>query len=186
MSLARDLLEQAGHLATRESKRPKQASLRRAVSSAYYALFHLLIRDSAFDATPSSPLGLRELAARALGHADMKNVCKGFVAGNAAYLKSVAPGATKPFQTSEIPPSTQKVLVFPIEVGLIMVMSAFVDLQEARHDADYNTASSWNRMDVLTKVQSARDAFSAWASVKATPNAAVLKAALLLQKNWGR
>lgn len=42
MGLPEDLLEQAGHLARRERKRPRQASLRRAVSAAYYALFHLL------------------------------------------------------------------------------------------------------------------------------------------------
>ena len=42
MRLANDYLEQARHLATRERTRPKQASLRRAVSVAYYALFHLL------------------------------------------------------------------------------------------------------------------------------------------------
>ena len=41
MSFPNDLLEQARHLANREPKRPKQASLRRAVSTAYYALFHL-------------------------------------------------------------------------------------------------------------------------------------------------
>jgi len=46
MSLAEDLLEQADHLARREKKRPKQASLRRAVSAAYYALFHLLISET--------------------------------------------------------------------------------------------------------------------------------------------
>ena len=40
-----DLLAQARHLATRERRRPKQASLRRAVSAAYYALFHYLIDD---------------------------------------------------------------------------------------------------------------------------------------------
>jgi hypothetical protein len=43
MALADDLLEQAHHLAKREPKRPRQASLRRAVSTAYYSLFHLLI-----------------------------------------------------------------------------------------------------------------------------------------------
>jgi hypothetical protein len=32
VSLHKDLLDQAGHLAKREPKRPKQASLRRAVS----------------------------------------------------------------------------------------------------------------------------------------------------------
>ena len=36
------LLEQARLLANLDKKRPRQASLRRAVSTAYYALFHLL------------------------------------------------------------------------------------------------------------------------------------------------
>ena len=43
MPLHGDLLEQAEHLARREKQRPKQASLRRAISTAYYALFHLLV-----------------------------------------------------------------------------------------------------------------------------------------------
>lgn len=42
MPLSADSLEQAHHLATREKQKPKQASLRRTVSAAYYALFHLL------------------------------------------------------------------------------------------------------------------------------------------------
>jgi uncharacterized protein (UPF0332 family) len=46
MPLAEHLLEQAQHLANREKKRPRQASLRRAVSTAYYALFHLLIHEA--------------------------------------------------------------------------------------------------------------------------------------------
>src|SRR5712664_67396 len=46
MAFPDDLLEQAQHLAQREPKRPKQASLRRAVSTAYYALFHLLITET--------------------------------------------------------------------------------------------------------------------------------------------
>src|SRR5580704_5206468 len=46
MPFPNDLLEQAYHLANREPKRPKQASLRRAVSTAYYALFHLLITET--------------------------------------------------------------------------------------------------------------------------------------------
>ena len=43
MTLASDLLAQAKHLAGRERGRPRQASLRRAASAAYYALFHLLL-----------------------------------------------------------------------------------------------------------------------------------------------
>lgn len=45
MAFADDLLKDAHHLADRGGKNPKQSSLRRAVSSAYYALFHLLIAD---------------------------------------------------------------------------------------------------------------------------------------------
>ena len=41
-----DLLEQAYDLAQKELISPKQASLRRAVSTAYYALFHLLIDEA--------------------------------------------------------------------------------------------------------------------------------------------
>ena len=46
MSLQQDLLRQARHLATKEPRRPSQASLRRAVSAAYYALFHLLVDEA--------------------------------------------------------------------------------------------------------------------------------------------
>lgn len=41
-----DLLEQAYDLAQKEATDPKQASLRRAVSTAYYALFHLLVEEA--------------------------------------------------------------------------------------------------------------------------------------------
>jgi len=47
MAFADDLLRDAYHLAGRGGKNPKQSSLRRAVSTAYYALFHLRIADVA-------------------------------------------------------------------------------------------------------------------------------------------
>jgi len=46
MPFADDLLKQAYHLASKERKNPKQASLRRAVSTAYHALVHLLIDEA--------------------------------------------------------------------------------------------------------------------------------------------
>ena len=46
MPYPEDLLEQAKHLANREKKKPRQASLRRSVSTAYYSLFQLLIREA--------------------------------------------------------------------------------------------------------------------------------------------
>jgi hypothetical protein len=184
MSFPRDLLEQADHLANREPKRPKQASLRRAISSAYYALFHLLLRDAAFDAAQGLPLGLRELVQRTGGHTDMRNVCKGFVKANAAYAKSVSHG--KAFETGEIPLSTQRLIAFPLEPDLTLVMNTFVELQAARYSADYDVTSVWNRMNVLDKVQTVHVAFHAWSAVRAQPNTTVFKSALLFQKNWGR
>ena len=42
----KDLLEQALRLAKLDAKKPKQANLRRAISSAYYALFHMLVNEA--------------------------------------------------------------------------------------------------------------------------------------------
>ena len=40
-----DLFSQAETLAKLDAKKPKQANLRRAVSSAYYAVFHYLVHE---------------------------------------------------------------------------------------------------------------------------------------------
>jgi hypothetical protein len=114
----------------------------------------------------------------------MKNVCKGFAAGNAAFHKNLL--ERRPFRTGEIPPSTQRLLTFPLEEDLVLVMSAFVELLEAREEADYDTTKTWNRMSVSTKIELVQGAFIAWSNIKTSSNAKVFKAALLLQKNWGR
>lgn len=72
MRLPEDLLEQAQHLARREPKRPRQASLRRAVSTAYYALFHLLISEAILN---WKRVADREDLARMFEHANMKTAC---------------------------------------------------------------------------------------------------------------
>ena len=47
MSLAADLLQQAQHLLKLDSRKPKQANLRRSISTAYYSLFSLLVDEAA-------------------------------------------------------------------------------------------------------------------------------------------
>ena len=77
MSLHGDLLTQARFLVRREPRRPRQASLRRAVSAAYYALFHLLIHEATRMMVSGSSLGsLRTLVARAFAHATMNEACR--------------------------------------------------------------------------------------------------------------
>ncbi|MDE2479328.1 MAG: hypothetical protein KGM87_10580 [Betaproteobacteria bacterium] len=100
MSLAKDLLTQAQQLATLDKGRPKQANLRRAVSSAYYALFHLLVAEGAAAVGARLNAAGRARVRRAFAHAEMKEVCR-------AYAKATSVVSMKP----EIAP----LLSFPVE-----------------------------------------------------------------------
>lgn len=80
MGLPEDLLDQAKDLAGFESKKPKQASLRRAVSASYYALFHLLVRACAQVLAPSGSQLLRGRLSSVLDHTEMADARKRFTA----------------------------------------------------------------------------------------------------------
>jgi len=182
MALHHDLLEQAGHLATRERKRPKQASLRRAVSAAYYALFHLLVADGAKRISPNKPVGLNLVIQRGYSHSDMRNVCQSFVKG---HLAAINPKQKKA-DIANPPEATRQLITLPLDQKLVGVLNTFIDLQEARHEADYNLNKQWNRLDVLGHVKTAKDAFSDWAIVRDSETATVFIVALILQKSWSR
>jgi hypothetical protein len=156
MGLSQDLLDLADHLSRKEPRKPRQASLRRAVSTAYYALFHLLIEDAIkrWSGHKNSRIGL----ARAFEHANMDKVSK-------AFQKSSWQG----FDGSNvlIPQDLQK------------VARAFINLQAERHRADYNYATRFNRTDVQEKVSQVRDAFEQWARVRKDPAADYYLVALL-------
>ncbi len=117
MSLPRDLLAQARFLATKEPRRPKDASLRRAVSTAYYALFHLLTEEaSRFLISGSDRDSLRNLVARGFTHSEMGRTAKAFSSGYgglAQHIQSTLP------ETSGYPKELSK------------VATAFYDLQRA-------------------------------------------------------
>ncbi len=130
MTLHLDLLDQAAYLATREPKKPKQASLRRAVSAAYYALFHLLTADGARRLSPTRPDGLRSLIQRAFNHGEMRRVCKSIADKHKAAIKNG--------QASRHPSFGRPLITFPLDPSLFAVVQAFVDLQEARNEADYD------------------------------------------------
>src|SRR5580658_107068 len=137
MPFADDLLEQAHHLATREAGEPKQASLRRAVSTVYYALFHLLIDEAV---SQWSVERQRRILARTFDHAKMKSICDGV-------LHSANSGADLPAELST-------------------VASYFIQLQQHRHVADYDNAKEWSRTDVENVLTLATDAFEAWRSIR--------------------
>ena len=145
MSLAEDLLDQAEHLARKERKKPKQASLRRSISTTYYALFHFLIDAAVKEVPRASRPGLR----RAFTHAAMKNISQSFAAGK--------PDLPHPLKSS---PAT------PVPTNLRQVAGAFVNLQDARHEVDYDLTLRFTRSEALDHLSTARDAISAWKQIQ--------------------
>lgn len=165
MSLYHDLIEQAEHLANRELKKPRQASLRRAVSTAYYALFHMLIDEAVLKLIPNVPNLLRVQAQRAFTHAEMRSACEQLMKSSNAFAR---------------------LLVRPVEPELQTVAEAFVELQFHRHAADYDSTQVFDRTRVLAIIGQARDAANAWYRIRNAPNANVFLAALLLNSRWNR
>jgi hypothetical protein len=169
MSLADDLLEQARHLANRERGRPRQASLRRAVSAAYYALFHLLTEEGAKLVTDP---GLRALVRRAFSHSEMKRAARSLSSGGPlpAHVVAVQPAA--------------------IPAPLRDVARAFVDLQERRHAADDDPNERLTRTGTNDLVRVAENAFAAWRPVRSNPAhrtaVELFLTSLLLWERWGK
>ncbi|HVC61395.1 MAG TPA: hypothetical protein VND19_13665 [Acetobacteraceae bacterium] len=161
-----DLLEQARHLAKREPTRPHPASLRRAVSASYYALFHFLVAKGARLIAPARPDGLRAQVGRAFVHTDMKALCRQF-AGRTGSSDHVRPLLTQ-----------------PLDPGLILIATRFLELQEERHAADYGMSQNFTRFAVLNMTDDVQRAFDNWAKIRSTPNTAVFLTALLLNRQW--
>ena len=130
---ADDLLDTASDLVRRETGRPRQASLKRAVSSAYYGLFHALAHECV-----SQTVGWRFRSPdfwsavtpiyRALDHGTARTIFKRLAsdARTSSDLRSMA--------------------------------QAFVDLQAERIRADYDPKPAFNRADAIQSVDRAKRA----------------------------
>ena len=158
MALHDDLLRQALRLAHNEPVRPKQASLRRAVSTAYYSLFHLLVSDAAANWKRKD---LRPQLGRAFDHGTMK------AASNRVQDRSRFPlGEQDPLVVS----------------ALRNVAKAFTQLQEQRHAADYDNSRIWSRTQALVQVKAAEQAFADWARIREHPLAQEYLVSLLVKR----
>ncbi len=121
--------------------KPRQADLRRAVSAAYYALFHLLTTEAAQNWKHQSQ---RNRFARMFDHGRMRT------------CSSKVLSRTLPTDPAEILAAAD----------LKLVADSFVTLQQARHTADYDNASEWSRTDVYETIVQAQDAMTAWAAIR--------------------
>jgi uncharacterized protein (UPF0332 family) len=168
MSLATELLEQADMLVKREPKNPKQASLRRAVSAAYYALFHLLAEDAArlfAGLCGRHDAGTVSRVTRTFAHLDLKKVSEGFG-------RSELPNAFRTAEKYETPSDLKS------------VADAFGSLYQARQEADYNTGEPVTRPEALKQIEQAKQAFAAWERVKGTDDARTYLACFSLWDKW--
>jgi hypothetical protein len=159
MPLSQDLLRLAKELVDRNPAAPVEADLRRGVSTAYYALFHLLI-EKATSLVVAVP-ALRPRVARSFDHRVMKVVCQDYA--------RLSPN-----------PAGQLVVVgqvVPLEIKDIAWQ--FLALQEAQYQADYDTAAVVTQAQAKTDVMRAERAFGAWGVVQADPAAATFLAELL-------
>jgi len=145
--LARDLLGQARRLALHDPRRPRAANLRRAISSAYYALFHHLLESGStlLVGTQASDWPFVAFVARAFDHGAIKSACRSFT--------QTPPGVVSQLWAN---------LGGGANVDMQFVAGAVIDLQEQRHEADYDLAQSFSRTEVLAVIQQAENAINAW------------------------
>ncbi|MHC8509862.1 MAG: hypothetical protein ACYYKD_10835 [Rhodospirillales bacterium] len=123
-------------MAAADSGRPRQANLRRAVSTAYYALFHCLARSCAdlFIGTSKNTPAWHQVY-RALEHGPAANACK---------TKAV-------------------VEKFPQEIQDFA--DVFTDMQNKRHSADYSLSGSFLKPEVLENINNVESIIRKYESV---------------------
>lgn len=76
-------------------------------------------------------------------------------------------------QSQSSPPWPGPLFTVPVEAELITVCNALVDLQSLRHKADYNTALSFKRAEVVAAVSRAQAAHQDWVVARASINSLV-------------
>lgn len=162
MALHIDLVKQARKLAMQERGRPLQASLRRSVSTSYYALYHLLVNDAVRRMIPGKERdALRACLARAFGHAEMRKVAQQF--------------ANRNISPKLVPGLNGETVQRKLERFSVM----FMDLQQARHEADYDIARKFTRREALEFVDRAGRAVADWRKVRQSVQAHTFLVGLL-------
>ena len=154
-----DLIAAARDLAAPGARgRPKQAYLRRATSTAYYALFHCLAENCA-DMLVGGPGSVRSRPAwnqtyRALQHG---------------------------FARSRL--ERDDIRKFPAEIQDFAI--TFVAAQKMRHEADYNPHSRWDKDGVMQGIYEAESAIRRFRQVPAKDRRAFAIYVLLEFRNRG-
>ena len=178
-SLHVDLREQAVHLLNRDRGKPKQVNLRRAVSAAYYALFHRLTHDaSRLLISGRGRTNLRGAVRRSFTHTEMAKAARGIGRLNPAQpWMALLGGRHADVSSSAQAPS--------VSDDLLKVARTFIDLQEKRHTADYDTTAILYREEVRESIYHVQQAFAALDTMDKDEKAVFLTALLLYGRAKG-
>ena len=156
MTYAEDLLKLAQELAGQDADNQRQACYRRAVSTAYYALFHLLITEATLN---WANVEMRLELGRVFEHGKMR--------------------AASSRQKSAILEAHKNVLPTDVTRSLLFVAETFITLQQRRHEADYDLGKIWSRTEVQTLLDEVSKAFAKWNQIRHEPAAQAYLVSLL-------
>ena len=171
----RTLVEQARALLALDAVgRPRQANLRRAVSSAYYGLFHRLCIDATAEIVGAAKTkrATSRFLVRKFDHGRMKAVCNDF---------APEPKEGKPEREPQLPEVLRVALDPPVlDARLRRVCRSFVKLQDERHLADYDLSRDLIRTDAEKLVDQAAAALGDWEQIRSGDQARLFKLCLLV------
>lgn len=162
------LLEQASRLtAAPPTGAPRQADLKRAISTSYYGLFHAIVTAAADDFAGRTK---REspryaLVYRSIDHRTLRSLCEDIV-------KSTLPAKYSRYQPSG-----------GFGPDLIAVATAVVDLQEKRHLADYDPHYRVGLSDAVLAVATAQSALTRFRIANRTRQKAFLSLLVFSPRN---
>lgn len=155
MEFAQDLLWLADRLLSTDAPNSTQSNLRRAVSTAYYALFHLLIDEAVSHWAVARH---RSKLARTFDHGAMRKICEDQIKN----FRSVGS---------------------PAALALLAeVAQTFVELQSARHTADYDNSYIWTKADAQEWIDRTAKAFTSWRAIRAQDESQDFLLSLFLPK----
>ena len=143
-----------------------EADLRRGISTAYYALFHLLIKEAMTNFV-SDPV-FRTKVSRAFQHGPMRSVCD-------KYNPEKPDKKTGQYVTQEGQGFPPQVIASDVRA----IAATFIAVYDAREKADYDDAATVQHTEALAAVQQVELAFQSWLTVQTDASAVTFLQELL-------
>jgi hypothetical protein len=151
MAYPDDLLALAQEILDLHAAEPHQPSLRRALSTAYHALFHLLIEDAVAGCQDPE---LRAALSRMFDHGRMLQASRDQTRELNGFLKRLKRGKED-----------------TMKEHLLNVAATFAEAQDNRNEADYNLSREWQPKEVSLLILRVEGAFKSWSLVRSEKEA---------------